>query len=45
MTHPDTAREFIELHLPPALRDLCDLMTLKLSYVIWRGKCHCMRTN
>lgn len=31
LTHPDTAREFIELHLPPALRDLCDLRTLKLE--------------
>lgn len=31
LTHPDTARDFIELHLPPALRAVCDLSTLKLE--------------
>lgn len=31
LTHPDTARDFLELHLPPALRQFCDLDTLKLE--------------
>lgn len=31
LTHPDTARDFLELHLPPALRLCCDLNTLKLE--------------
>lgn len=31
LTHPDTARDFLELHLPPALLGLCDLSTLKLE--------------
>ncbi|MHA7847383.1 Rpn family recombination-promoting nuclease/putative transposase [Serratia sp. D1N4] len=31
LTHPDTARDFLELHLPPALRRCCDLSTLKLE--------------
>jgi predicted transposase/invertase (TIGR01784 family) len=31
LTHPDTARDFMKLHLPPALLTLCDLSTLKLE--------------
>lgn len=31
LTHPDTARDFIELHLPGELRAICDLSTLKLE--------------
>lgn len=31
LTHPDTARDFIELHLPAELRAACDLSTLKLE--------------
>ncbi|WP_421081990.1 Rpn family recombination-promoting nuclease/putative transposase, partial [Serratia fonticola] len=28
LTHPDTARDFLELHVPPALLQYCDLNTL-----------------
>ncbi|MDF7662788.1 Rpn family recombination-promoting nuclease/putative transposase [Erwiniaceae bacterium L1_54_6] len=31
LTHPATARDFIELHLPAELRAVCDLSTLKLE--------------
>lgn len=31
LTHPDTARDFMELHLPADLRVCCDLSTLKLE--------------
>lgn len=31
LTHPDTARDFMELHLPAELRAICDLRTLKLE--------------
>lgn len=31
LTHPGTARDFIELHLPAKLRAVCDLSTLKLE--------------
>ncbi|HBH6890053.1 TPA: Rpn family recombination-promoting nuclease/putative transposase [Serratia marcescens] len=31
LTHPETARDFIELHLPAELRAACDLSTLKLE--------------
>ncbi|MBC3210529.1 Rpn family recombination-promoting nuclease/putative transposase [Serratia fonticola] len=31
LTHPDTARDFLESHLPPDLLQLCDLDTLKLE--------------
>ncbi|ALX94230.1 transposase [Serratia fonticola] len=31
LTHPDTARDFLELHVPPALLQYCDLNTLKLE--------------
>lgn len=31
LTHPETARDFLELHLPPALREACDLSTLRLE--------------
>jgi predicted transposase/invertase (TIGR01784 family) len=29
LSHPDTARDFLEIHLPPALREVCDLATLR----------------
>lgn len=28
LTHPDTARDFMEIHLPKDLRELCDLDSL-----------------
>ncbi|QDQ25431.1 Rpn family recombination-promoting nuclease/putative transposase [Chitinimonas arctica] len=31
LTNPDTARDFLKVHLPPALRDRCDLSTLRLE--------------
>ncbi|QZN96617.1 Rpn family recombination-promoting nuclease/putative transposase [Symbiopectobacterium purcellii] len=31
LTHPDTARDFMQLHLPNHLRKYCDLDTLKLE--------------
>ncbi|WP_390900457.1 Rpn family recombination-promoting nuclease/putative transposase [Serratia fonticola] len=31
LTHPATARDFLEMHLPPDLRQSCDLNTLKLE--------------
>lgn len=31
MCHPDTARDFLEFHLPASLRQLCDLGSLKLE--------------
>ncbi|WP_194205547.1 Rpn family recombination-promoting nuclease/putative transposase [Superficieibacter sp. 1612_C1] len=31
LCHPDTARDFLDIHLPPALRKLCDLDTLALE--------------
>ena len=31
LTHPATARDFLELHLPPELLQHCDLNTLKLE--------------
>ncbi|KQN54943.1 Rpn family recombination-promoting nuclease/putative transposase [Erwinia sp. Leaf53] len=31
LTHPETAREFIELHLPAEYRAVCDLSSLKLE--------------
>ncbi|CAI1962976.1 Putative transposase, YhgA-like [Serratia quinivorans] len=31
LTHPETARDFLEVHLPPALRQACDLNTLRLE--------------
>ncbi|EFO1269726.1 TPA: Rpn family recombination-promoting nuclease/putative transposase [Escherichia albertii] len=31
LTHPDTARDFMEIHLPKGLRELCELDTLKLE--------------
>ena len=31
MAHTDTARDFIDIHLPPDLRTLCDLNTLQLE--------------
>jgi predicted transposase/invertase (TIGR01784 family) len=31
LSHPDTARDFISLHLPPALLKICNLATLRLE--------------
>jgi len=31
LTHTDTARDFIELHLPEELRNVCDVSALKLE--------------
>ncbi|EON5595262.1 Rpn family recombination-promoting nuclease/putative transposase [Escherichia coli] len=31
LTHPGTARDFMEIHLPKDLRELCDLDSLKLE--------------
>jgi len=31
LSHPQTARDFMTLHLPPALLAICDLSTLKLE--------------
>lgn len=31
LTHPETARDFLDIHLPTALRKLCDLNTLQLA--------------
>lgn len=31
LTHPETARDFLDVHLPPALRQACDLNTLRLE--------------
>lgn len=31
LTHPDTARDFMQLHLPAELQAICDLSTLKLE--------------
>lgn len=31
LRHPDTARDFLDIHLPASLRSLCDLQTLKLE--------------
>ncbi|ATI65979.1 Rpn family recombination-promoting nuclease/putative transposase [Edwardsiella tarda] len=31
LTHPETARDFLSIHLPPALREICDLDTLQLA--------------
>jgi predicted transposase/invertase (TIGR01784 family) len=31
LTHPDTARDFLEVHLPSTLLQHCDLNTLKLE--------------
>ena len=31
LTHPETARDLLEIHLPSELREMCDLSTLKLE--------------
>ena len=31
LSHPECARDFIEIHLPASLRQLCNLQTLKLE--------------
>lgn len=31
LCHPDTARDFLSIHLPASLRTLCDLQTLELA--------------
>lgn len=43
LTHHDTARDFIELHLPAELRAVCDLSTLNVRKLVIRNKEHLMR--
>lgn len=31
LRHPETARDFLQIHLPASLRELCDFQTLKLK--------------
>lgn len=31
MSYPEMARDFLDIHLPIALREICDLQTLKLE--------------
>jgi len=31
LSHPETARDFLDIHLPPTVRPVCDLQTLKLE--------------
>ena len=31
LRHPETALDFLQIHLPASLRELCDLQTLKLE--------------
>lgn len=31
LCHPDTARDFLEIHLPTTLRQICNLNTLRLE--------------
>ena len=31
LSHPECARDFIDIHLPASLRQLCDLQTLRLE--------------
>ena len=31
MSHPEMARDFLDIHLPVALREICDMQTLKLE--------------
>lgn len=31
LSHPETARDFLDIYLPAPLRELCDLNTLKLE--------------
>lgn len=31
LTHTDTARDFLSIHLPPLLRQICDLNSLQLE--------------
>ncbi|POP45961.1 ISNCY family transposase [Superficieibacter electus] len=31
LCHPETAQDFLDIHLPPALRQQCDLRTLRLE--------------
>ena len=31
LTHPETAKDLLDIHLPAQLRDICDLTTLKLE--------------
>lgn len=31
LMHPDTARDFLDIHLPAEIREICDLSTLKLE--------------
>ncbi|WP_016800580.1 Rpn family recombination-promoting nuclease/putative transposase, partial [Vibrio cyclitrophicus] len=31
LTHPETAKDLLDIHLPAELREICDLTTLKLE--------------
>ncbi|MDR2032642.1 MAG: Rpn family recombination-promoting nuclease/putative transposase, partial [Azoarcus sp.] len=31
LSHPETARDFLSIHLPPSLRAICDLDTLRVA--------------
>ncbi|MDR2093525.1 MAG: Rpn family recombination-promoting nuclease/putative transposase, partial [Azoarcus sp.] len=31
LSHPETARDFLSIHLPPSLRAVCDLDTLRVA--------------
>ena len=31
LRHPETARDFLQIHLPASLRELCNFQTLKLE--------------
>lgn len=31
LAHPDTARDFLQIHLPPSLLHICDLTTMRLE--------------
>ncbi|CDU10765.1 transposase (fragment) [Vibrio coralliirubri] len=31
MTHPETAKDLLDIHLPVELREICDLTTFKLE--------------
>ncbi len=38
LRHPDTARDFLNIHLPHSLRIRCDLTTLKLAPTVLSRK-------
>ncbi len=54
LSHIDTARDFLEIHLPATLRAVCDLDTLQLASgsfiednlrVIWQPASHHFRAS